>query len=98
MDVRAQMLVFQRFRGPGETEVNSQKNEFQGSAMRLLFVVVVKKKKSGRSAPRATSPVDPHPLNLGGAISPLKFWGWSVRNPLFYSVPPLNLGGEIGTP
>ena len=33
-----------------------------------------------------TSPVNPHPQNLGGAISPPKFWGCSVRNPLFYSV------------
>ena len=32
------------------------------------------------------SPVSPYPLNLGGAISPPKFWGWSVRRPLFYSV------------
>ena len=37
----------------------------------------------------------------GGAISPPKFWGWSVRSHLFYSVSggrPLNLGGEIVTP
>ena len=59
-----------------------------------------------KRAAHQTPPVDPHPLNLGGAISPLKFWGWSVRNPLFYSVfwgpppkfrrwnwHPLNLGG-----
>ena len=51
-------------------------------------------------------PVSPYPLNSGGAISPPKFWGWSVWNPLFYSVfcgpppkfrgwnwHPLNLGG-----
>ena len=51
-------------------------------------------------------PVSPYPQNLGGAISPPKFGGWSARNPLFYSVfwgpppkfrgwncHPLNLGG-----
>ena len=54
----------------------------------------------------ASTPVNPHPQNFGGAISPPKFWGWSVQNPLFYSVfwgpppkftgwncHPLNLGG-----
>ena len=24
------------------------------------------------------------PLNLGGKLSPPKFWGWSVQSPLFY--------------
>ena len=51
-------------------------------------------------------PVSPYPLNFGGAISPPKLWGRSVRNALFYNVfcwpPPkfwgwnchlLNLGG-----
>ena len=31
-------------------------------------------------------PVNPRPPNLGGAISPPKFLGWSVRNPWFDSV------------
>ena len=33
-----------------------------------------------------SNPCGPQPANLGGAISPPKFWGWTVRNPLFYSV------------
>ena len=36
--------------------------------------------------PALSYPVSPYPPNLGGAISPPKFWGWSVRNALFYSV------------
>ena len=34
-----------------------------------------------------STPVCPYPLNLGGAISPPKFWGWSVRSPLFWPGP-----------
>ena len=40
-----------------------------------------------------------HPLKLGGAISPPKFLGWSVRNPpVFSGGRPPNLRGEIVTP
>ena len=35
---------------------------------------------------RGPFPVSPYPQYSGGAISPPKFLGWSVRNPLFYSV------------
>ena len=35
---------------------------------------------------RGVFPVSPHPLNLGGAISPPKFRGRHVQNTWFYSV------------
>ena len=48
-------------------------------------------------------PCKPIPPKFSGAAdSPLKFRGWSVRNPLLYSVflrfRPLNLGGEMSPP
>ena len=56
----------------------------------------------GKALEIPTNPESPYPRNLGGAISPPNFRGWSVRNSLFYSVLwgpcPLNFGGEIATP
>ena len=46
--------------------------------------------------------LSPSPLNLGGAISPPKFWGVACPKPLvlqcFLGAAPLNFGGETATP
>ena len=79
-----------------------QRNRLQRQAFSVIHPLLGLSLDCGRPFLLRKDPVSPYSLNLGGAISPLKFWGWSVRNPLFYSVfwgpPPKFWGVKLSPP